>query len=74
MLERLLINIRGAKGMRDRITILSKDLLDILRQYYTEYHPTTWLFEASSETLHIQIEREVRKRGTPTLVTNLIGG
>ena len=43
--ERMLIYIRGGKGMKDRLTILSKDLLDLLREYYKKYQPKTWLFE-----------------------------
>ena len=46
--ERMLINIRGGKGMKDRLTILSKDLLTILRSYFSKYKPKTWLFETSS--------------------------
>ena len=45
--ERMLINIRGGKGMKDRLTILSEDLLTILRPYFSKYKPKTWLFETS---------------------------
>ncbi|MBT3721358.1 MAG: site-specific integrase [Candidatus Cloacimonetes bacterium] len=43
--EMMLINIRGGKGMKDRVTILSDDLLILLRKYFKEYKPKTWLFE-----------------------------
>jgi len=43
--ERMVINIRGAKGMKDRISILSDNLLQLLRKYYKEYKPQVWLFE-----------------------------
>lgn len=39
------IFIKGAKGKKDRHTILSNSLLDLLRTYYTKYKPAYWLFE-----------------------------
>ncbi len=43
--ERMVINIRGAKGKKDRIVALSEGILELLRSYYTTYKPTDWLFE-----------------------------
>ena len=43
--ERMVINIKGAKGMKDRISLLSDNLLNILRKYYKEYKPKAYLFE-----------------------------
>jgi len=43
--ERMIINIRGAKGEKDRITLLSKNTLALLRNYYREYKPHDFLFE-----------------------------
>lgn len=43
--ERMMIFIRGAKGKKDRYTILSRELLGWLRRYYREEKPETWLFE-----------------------------
>ena len=43
--EMMLINIRGGKGMKDRVTILSDELLILLRNYFKEHQPKTWLFE-----------------------------
>ncbi len=37
--------IKGAKGKKDRHTVLSPLLLGILRDYYREYRPGYWLFE-----------------------------
>ena len=34
--ERMLIRILGAKGKKDRISLLSENLLKLLRQYYKE--------------------------------------
>ena len=42
------IFIKGAKGKKDRRTVLSERLLDLLRIYYKEYKPAYWLFEGAS--------------------------
>lgn len=39
------IYIKGGKGKKDRQTILSPILLDLLRNYYRNYKPSFWLFE-----------------------------
>ncbi len=43
--ERMLINIRGGKGKKDRITILADEILKLLRKYFKGYQPKVWLFE-----------------------------
>jgi integrase/recombinase XerD len=42
---RMVINIRGAKGKKDRTVILSEGILELLRKYYQVYKPKEWLFE-----------------------------
>ena len=42
---RMVINIRQGKGKKDRIVMLSDKLLALLRTYYLEYKPKTWMFE-----------------------------
>ncbi len=37
--------VRNAKGKKDRITLLSHGLLQLLRDYYRAYRPKIWLFE-----------------------------
>ena len=37
--------IKGSKGKKDRHTVLSDYLLDILRQYIKQHKPSYWLFE-----------------------------
>jgi len=37
--------IKGAKGKKDRRTLLSENLLKILRKYYIKNKPAYWLFE-----------------------------
>ncbi|GBE27445.1 tyrosine recombinase XerD [bacterium BMS3Bbin03] len=41
----MIIHINGAKGKKDRISLLSDNLLQLLRQYYKEYRPKKYLFE-----------------------------
>jgi len=43
--DRALILIRDAKGGKDRNSILGKKTLEILREYYIQYKPETYLFE-----------------------------
>ena len=37
--------IKGAKGKKDRHTVLSDYLLEILRKYFKQHKPSYWLFE-----------------------------
>ncbi len=43
--DRMEVNIRQAKGNRDRIVFLPKNSLDLLRSYFLEYKPNKFLFE-----------------------------
>ena len=45
--ERMVVNILGAKGKKDRVTLLSENTLRMLREYYKEYMPKKYLFEGS---------------------------
>jgi site-specific recombinase XerD len=42
--KRMLIHIKGGKGKKDRVTLLSQKLLEILREYYLLYKPADYLF------------------------------
>ncbi len=42
--QRMLIRVEQGKGKKDRYTLLSRRLLDELRQYYRVYRPIEWLF------------------------------
>jgi len=46
--KRNLILIRGAKGKKDRTTLLSQKLLEMLRHYYKLYKPKEYLFEGET--------------------------
>jgi len=46
--KRNAVIIKGAKGKKDRYSLLSEKLLIYLRQYYQMYKPQNWLFEGQS--------------------------
>ena len=43
--ERMVINIIGAKGKKDRVSLLSENILQLLRNYYKALRPKKYLFE-----------------------------
>lgn len=43
--KRMLIRVQGAKGNKDRYTLLSRTALDDLRLYFKEWKPKKYLFE-----------------------------
>jgi site-specific recombinase XerD len=45
--ERMSMHITRAKGKKDRVVGLSPRLLDMLRVYYRQYRPKTYLFEGA---------------------------
>jgi site-specific recombinase XerD len=46
--KRMLINIRQAKGRKDRIVPLSKNVLKLLREYYIQYRPKEYMFNGQT--------------------------
>ena len=44
-MTRQVVFIRGAKGRKDRQSLLAKNLNPLLQQYMTEHKPRYWLFE-----------------------------
>lgn len=42
--DRMMIRVEQGKGNRDRYTILSRRLLEELREYWKKYRPPIWLF------------------------------
>ena len=43
--RRMVIRVNGAKGNKDRFTLLSKTILSDLREYFKQYRPEEYLFE-----------------------------
>ncbi len=41
------IRVQQGKGKKDRVTILSERVLEILRRYFQQYQPKEWLFEGA---------------------------
>ncbi len=46
--QRMVIRVRQGKGKKDRYARLTPGLLKLLRQYWREYHPQSWLFPGAS--------------------------
>lgn len=46
--QRMVVRIVQGKGNKDRYTLLSPQLLDLLRQYWRRYRPTAYLFRGQS--------------------------
>ena len=46
--KRMLIRVEDSKGNKDRLTLLSKTMLNDLRVYFKEYRPQTYLFEGKN--------------------------
>ena len=74
--KRKVIFIRKAKGFKDRTVMLSDKLTELLRKYYTEYKPTTYLFEGqygdqySQSSMRMILKDAAKKAGlreSPTL-------
>jgi integrase/recombinase XerD len=48
--DRMMITIRGGKGNRDRVSLLSETFMKTLIEYIRIYHPKYWFFEGPSMT------------------------
>lgn len=74
--DRSQVFIRGGKGNKDRTTVLSGTTLALLRKYYRQFRPQTYLFEgaagqpySSSSVQHILKQAlaaaNIKKRASP---------
>ena len=59
--ERSLIHIKGAKGRKDRYTLLSDVALGTLREYWKEHSPSKWLFPSQNNRDNHITTRTVQK-------------
>jgi integrase/recombinase XerD len=46
--ERMTVRVNQGKGKKDRLTILSHNVLKVLRKYFVEYKPKDYLFEGQN--------------------------
>lgn len=59
-LDRRLIRVRGAKGRKDRYTLLSETAVDLLLRYGLSSDPKAWLFPGGRPGRHLTV-RSVQK-------------
>jgi len=52
--QRMLIHVRHGKGAKDRYTVLSQRLLEMLRVYWRQQRPPDYLFPGFKQDTHIQ--------------------
>ena len=50
--KRMIIHIKNAKGRKDRIVPLSKNILDLLRGYFKEFRPNEYLFNGQFRNIY----------------------
>jgi integrase/recombinase XerD len=74
--KRNIVLLKNAKGKKDRIAPLSPKILEMLREYYKAYKPTTWLFEGqkagemySEYSLQSVLKQALKKAGNTKPVT-----
>ena len=64
-----IINIRGGKGMKDRVVVLPGNLLELINRYRREYLPKVYLFEGqdggcySRRSIQNVVKRGIEKAG-----------
>ena len=51
--KRNMIYIRGAKGKKDRYTVLSRVSLKVLKEYWRVYRPRSWLISGAKQNSHL---------------------
>ncbi len=67
--KRMQIRIEQGKGKKDRYTILSKKMLEMLRRYFQHFKPKEWLFEGakgahySSRSIQLVVKDSAKKAG-----------
>jgi site-specific recombinase XerD len=67
--KRMVIRVRGAKGNKDRYTLLSETILKDLRKYYLQWKPSLYLFEGikkgkySANSVGLVVSRAGKKAG-----------
>ncbi|WP_264522491.1 tyrosine-type recombinase/integrase [Flavobacterium sp. N2469] len=74
--KRNIVLLKNSKGKKDRITPLSPKILEMLREYYVLFKPTTYLFEGanpgepySEKSLQSVLKQALKKIGITKPVT-----
>lgn len=74
--KRNIVLLKNSKGKKDRIVPLSGKILEMLRDYYKLYKPTTYLFEGQTigtpydaRSLQLVLKQALQKTGTTKPVT-----
>ena len=74
--KRNLILLKNAKGKKDRIAPLSLKILELLREYYRQYKPITYLFEGQkagqpydARSLQLVLKQALKKAAITKPVT-----
>lgn len=58
--KRMLIHVRGAKGRKDRYTLLSESAFKVSKEYLNRGKPPLWLFPGPDKERHISIRTAQR--------------
>ena len=59
--KRMVVHVAQGKGKKDRLTILSKKTLELLRTYYSLYRPKNYLFESQARKGHFLAESTINQ-------------
>lgn len=63
--EKMQIRVRQGKGAKDRNVMLARTLLEVLRRYFRQYKPKSWLF------YHKEPQRPLQERTAQRMVHRL---
>lgn len=58
--KRMAIHVRGGKGQKDRLVMLSEKLLPVLREYWQRYRPTGKMFFPGKNRQRAMTDRVIR--------------
>lgn len=58
--DRMLVHLKDAKGRKDRIVMLPKKLLVMLRAYIKEYKPEKYMFEGQKQAQYSDTSTSIR--------------
>ncbi len=73
--QRMIIHVKNAKGNKDRYTLLSTKVLQLLREYYSIYVPKKYLFEGqkgdqySDRSAQMVLRNSAQKAGIMKKIT-----